>query len=47
MAKKMGSEVILGKMQTGENFGFFIPDNRDVYGGDFYVNKKNFLGAKN
>jgi hypothetical protein len=32
MAKKMGSEVILGKMQIGENFGFFIPDDRDLYG---------------
>jgi len=47
MAKKMGSEVILGKMQIGENFGFFIPDERAVYGGDFFVNKKHFGGAKN
>ena len=43
----MGSEVILGKMQIGENFGFFIPDERAVYGGDFFVNKKHFGGAKN
>ena len=43
----MGSEVILGKMQVGKNFGFFIPDDRGAYGGDFYVNKKNFWGAKN
>jgi exoribonuclease R len=38
----MGSEVILGKMQIGENFGFFIPDDRDLYGWDFYVSKANF-----
>lgn len=44
--KKFGREIILGKMQIGENFGFFIPDDRGVYGGDFYVNKKNFGGAK-
>jgi hypothetical protein len=31
MAKKIGSEVILGKMQTGENFGFFIPDERGSF----------------
>jgi len=40
--KKIGKEIILGKMQIGTNFGFFIPDDRAVYGGDFYVNKKNF-----
>ncbi len=39
-------EVILGKLQAGENFGFFIPDNRDEFGGDFFVNKKNFGWAK-
>ena len=47
MAKKIGRKVILGKMQAGKNFGFFIPDDRGAYGGDFYVNKKNFWGAKN
>ena len=47
MAKKMGSEVILGKMQTGENFGFFIPDESGAFWGDFYVSKKNFWGASN
>ncbi|MDQ7009516.1 MAG: hypothetical protein Q9M94_04470 [Candidatus Gracilibacteria bacterium] len=45
--KKFGREIILGKIQTGENFGFFIPDERGNYGGDFYVNKKNFGGANN
>jgi hypothetical protein len=29
--KKFGREIILGKMQIGENFGFFIPDDRGVY----------------
>lgn len=45
--KKIGKEIILGKMQIGTNFGFFIPDDRAVYGGDFYVNKKNFWWASN
>ena len=39
-------EIILGKLQAGENFGFFIPDNRNDFGGDFFVNKKNFGWAK-
>ncbi len=46
MAKKLWNEVILGKMQIGNNFGFFIPDDRNYYWWDFYVNKKNFWGAK-
>jgi exoribonuclease R len=45
--KRISKEIILGKMQIGENFGFFIPDDRDNYGWDFYVNKKHFWGAKN
>lgn len=39
-------EIILGKLQAGKNFGFFIPDNRDDFGWDFFVNKKNFGWAK-
>jgi len=39
-------EIILGKLQAGENFGFFIPDNRDDFGWDFFVSKKHFKGAK-
>lgn len=39
-------ELILGKLQAGENFGFFIPDNRDDFGWDFFVNKRNFGWAK-
>lgn len=45
MTKKIGKEIILGKVQIGKNFGFFIPDNRDYYWGDFYINKKNFNWA--
>ena len=45
MAKKLWSEVILGKMQIGNNFGFFIPDDRWYYGGDFYVSKKQYNWA--
>jgi hypothetical protein len=44
--KNNTEELILGKLQAGENFGFFIPDNRNDFGGDFFVNKKNFGGAK-
>ena len=39
-------EIILGKLQAGEDFGFFIPDNRNEFWGDFFVNKKNFWWAK-
>ena len=39
-------EVILWKLQAWENFWFFIPDNRDEFWGDFFVNKKNFGWAK-
>jgi len=38
-------EVIEWKFQGGENFGFVIPDDREYYGGDFYVTKSNFNGA--
>lgn len=44
--KKSKEEVILGKLQAWENFGFFIPDDRNLYWWDFFVNKKNFGGAK-
>jgi len=39
-------ELILWKLQAWENFGFFIPDDRDLFWWDFFVNKKNFGGAK-
>lgn len=45
---KNNKEVkILGKLQAWENFGFFIPDDRDYYGGDFFVSKKHFGWAVN
>jgi len=40
-------KVILWKLQAWENFWFFIPDNRDEFWWDFFVNKKNFGWAKN
>lgn len=43
---KINKEIILWKIQIWKNFGFFIPDDRSFYGGDFYVNKKNFNWAK-
>ncbi|MBT3726511.1 hypothetical protein HOG21_02150 [bacterium] len=39
------NELMEGVFQGGENFGFFIPKERDYYGGDFYVTKENFNGA--
>jgi len=44
--KNNKEELILGKLQAGENFGFFIPDDRNDFGGDFFVSKKNFGWAK-
>ncbi|MDD3794258.1 MAG: hypothetical protein PHI37_05570 [Candidatus Gracilibacteria bacterium] len=35
-------ETIIGKFQGGETFGFLIPEDRDYYGGDFYVKKAHF-----
>ena len=45
--RKNKQDIILGKLQAWENFGFFIPDNREYYWGDFFVKKKNFAWAKN
>lgn len=43
---KKENEIMVGKFQWGENFGFFIPTDRDYYGGDFYVRKENFWLAQ-
>jgi len=44
--KKFKSEIILWKLESKSNrFGFFIPNERSYYGGDFFVNTKNFHGA--
>ena len=43
----MKIEIIRGKLQCTEKFGFLIPDDRDAYGWDFYVHKKNYNGAEN
>ena len=45
--KNNKKEIMLGKLQAGENFGFFIPDDREYYGWDFFVSKKHFYWAKN
>ncbi|MFC1798112.1 hypothetical protein ACFLY2_03225 [Patescibacteria group bacterium] len=42
MAKQKENELMYGKFQSGDQFGFFIPENRDDFGGDFYVAKENF-----
>lgn len=41
----MEKDSIFWKFQWWKNFGFFIPDDRDYYWGDFYVNKDNFNWA--
>ncbi len=46
MKKSDVNELMVGKFQWGENFGFFIPTDRDYYGGDFYVRKENFWLAQ-
>lgn len=43
----MENELMIWKFQWGGSFGFFIPDDREKYGGDFYVHKDNFKEAKN
>ena len=44
---KKEKEIITGKLEckTGK-FGFFIPNERAYYGGDFFVTNKNFGWAK-
>jgi len=36
------NELMYGKFQAWDKFWFFIPENRDEYGWDFYVSKENF-----
>lgn len=38
-------EKVVWKFQWGKNFGFLIPDDRESYGWDFYVNSRNFNEA--
>lgn len=42
----MKEEVIIWKLQAkAGKFGFVIPEDRDYYGGDFFVLNSNFNGA--
>lgn len=43
----MKTQLIEGKFQAGEKFGFVIPDERDFFGWDFYIKLENFNGAVN
>ena len=44
--KKEKPEIITWKLEVkSDRYGFFIPDERSYYGGDFFVNPKNFGGA--
>jgi len=46
MAKEKENELIYWKFQAWENFGFFIPEDREFYEWDFYVAKENFWLAQ-
>lgn len=46
MSNTKENELMIWKFQWGENFGFFIPADRDYYWGDFYVRKENFWLAQ-
>lgn len=41
----MEKEIITGKLQAGVKFGFVIPDDREYFGGDFYVKVGDYNGA--
>ena len=44
---RMKKEIIIWKFQSNaEHFGFVIPDERESWGGDFFVHKDHFNGAK-
>lgn len=40
------NELMYWKFQAWDSFWFFIPDDREYYWGDFYVDKKNFWLAQ-
>lgn len=46
MGKEKENELMYWKFQAWDKFGFFIPEDRDAYGGDFYVDKENFWLAQ-
>jgi len=46
MAKEKENELMYWKFQAWDKFWFFIPENRDDFGWDFYVSKENFWLAQ-
>lgn len=46
MKKEKENELMVWKFQWWENFGFFIPTDRDSYGWDFFIAKENFWLAQ-
>jgi hypothetical protein len=40
--KEQEIPVMSGRFKQYAHYAFFIPDHRDDYGGDFYVNHHNF-----
>ncbi|PZM85806.1 hypothetical protein DLH72_01315, partial [Candidatus Gracilibacteria bacterium] len=37
----------IGIFEESKGYGFVIPTSRKEHKGDFYINQKNFFGAKN
>jgi exoribonuclease R len=46
MVKERENELMYWKFQAWDKFGFFVPEDRDAFGGDFYVDKENFWLAQ-
>lgn len=40
------NELMYWKFQGGDKFGFFVPEDREAFWGDFYVDKENFWLAQ-
>lgn len=40
------NEIIVWKFKQYPSYAFLIPDDRDYYGWDFFINKSGFNGAK-
>ena len=46
MKKTKENELMIWKFQGWDDFWFFIPEEREYYGGDFYIDKDNFWLAQ-
>ena len=46
MSKAKENELMYWKFQAWDKFGFFVPEDRESFWGDFYVDKENFWLAQ-